>query len=263
MSLTLKRQLATILLSQVLPRLRNDENTFNRILAAAVKLQKGEATDEEFRRKLDEFYAGLDLDRVKQDLDYNANCKRLSNPGGYKVGVVRLHADAPAGSWRQRYSPWGRRFYLLKHLGVDADVIIVRQDETIPPHGHYRVVSGFYVLEGEVAVRHYDRLEEIGDKVRIRKTIDTTLGPRGYTTNSEFHDNIHWLQGLAPQSFLFRLNVKGTPTETFGSPDRESQRVYVDPTGEPDQSGEIIAKYVDESAAKQLKIRPTRACVAL
>jgi hypothetical protein len=141
--------------------------------------------------------------------------------------------------------------------------MILRQDETIPPHGHYRVVSGFYVLDGEVAVRHYNRLEEVGDKVRIRKTIDATLGPCGYTTNSEFHDNIHWLQGLAPQSFLFRLNVKGTPTKTFGGTNRESQRVYIDPTGEPDESGAIVAAYVDESVAKQLKIRQMRPCVAL
>ena len=112
-------------------------------------------------------------------------------------------------------------------------------------------------------MRHYDRLEEIGDEVRVRKTFDAALGPRGYTTNSEFHHNIHWLQGLAPTSFLFRLNVKGTATKTFGGPNRQSDRVYVDPTGDPDQAGTVIAKYVDEHVAQSVENSLTYSCAEL
>jgi hypothetical protein len=260
---TLKRRLATALLARTLPRLLKDDNPLHRVLGEAMRLQIAETTDDEFRQKLDEFYAGMDLVRIESDLEYDAKRPMLLKPNGYKVNVVRLRGDAPAGSWRQRFTPWGRRFALLAHLGINADLMVLRQGATIPPHGHYRVVSGFYVVEGEIAVRHYDRVEEIGDKVRVRKAFDATLGPRGYTTNSEFHQNIHWLQGLASTSFLFRLNVKGTPTKTFGSPNRQSDRVYVDPTGEPDETGSVVAKYVDESVARQLRIRQAYSCAEL
>jgi hypothetical protein len=115
------------------------------------------------------------------------------------------------------------------------------------------VVSGFYLLEGQVAIRHYDRVEEFAQHVVVRKVIDATLDPGGYTTNSEFHHNIHWLLGLAPVSYLFRFTVTDVPVSRFSSAEREGSRIYVDPTAPPDASGLIPAPYITEEAAKRVK----------
>src|SRR5262249_24311091 len=147
--------------------------------------------EEEFRRQLERFYAGLDRPRLMEQIDFAGLAQQLNRPGGYKAAIARLRDDAAAPGW-----VWRRRFALLRHLGVRLDVLVLLGREQIPPHGHYRVVSGFYVLDGEVAVRHYDRVREEGGQVLIRPALDTVLRPGDYTTNSEYEQNIHWLCGI-------------------------------------------------------------------
>jgi hypothetical protein len=240
----MKKLLARLALRWKLPQFVKDSNRFNRLLGDAIRLQLGRLTDEEFRQELDRFYLGLDREALIQDLDFARKKERLDRPGGYKVAILSLHSDPPRGG-----KIWGRRFGLLGHLGIRSDVLVLRQGEQIPPHGHYRIVSGFYLLDGEVAIRHFDRVQEVGNAVMLRPTLDTTLGPGGFTTNSEYYHNIHWLQGIAPSSYLFRVTVAGTPTATFGGPDRQGERVYVDPSSAPDADGLIRAPYVSEQQA--------------
>src|SRR5207247_725562 len=114
-------------------------------------------------------------------------------------------------------------------------------------------VSGFYVLGGRVAIRHFDRVQEQGPLVWVRKVLDAELDPGEFATNSEFYHNIHWLYGLAPVSFLFRVTVTGTPTPTFGSAgDAANERIYLDPSGPPNAEGLIAAPYIDHAAATKV-----------
>jgi hypothetical protein len=247
-----KTQIARAALRWKLSRFLRDANPFNRLMGHAVRLQLGKTTEEQFRLELDDFFAHLDRPFIMAALDFESKARQLNQPNGYKVNILGLQEDFPAGKLPQGISIWRRRFALLNHLGIRSDVLILRKAETIPPHGHYRVVSGFYVLQGQVAIRHYDRVREEGDAVLVRKVLDITLDPGGYTTNSEFRNNIHWLFGLAPVSYLFRVTVLGTPTETFGGPGRSGDRVYLDPTGAPDSNGLITAPYISADQAKKM-----------
>src|SRR5262245_30871208 len=251
----MKNLLARVVLRWYLPRFRSDRHPFNRLLGRAIELQLGRLSEEAFRADLDHFYAGLDVDSIRRDLNLADKVKRLDVPGGYKVDVSQLHEGDKDPGPPSRLDFWGRRFGLLRRLGVRSDVLILRRGERIPPHGHHRVVSGFFLLEGRVAIRHYDRIKDCGDTLLVRKSLDTDLGPGGFTTNSEFHQNIHWLQGLDERSYLFRVTVTDTPSHTFSPGNASNSRVYVDPTGEPDESGQIVASYISEQAAKELSIR--------
>ena len=157
---------------------------------------------------------------------------------------------------------WRRRFAFLRQVGVRLDVLVLREGAQIPPHGHYGVVSGFCVLEGEVAFRHYDRVKESGESVYIRKCIDMIARPGEFATNSEYYQNIHWLCGVAPISYLFRVTVVGTQAKTFGSRQEKSERVYVDPTGSEDASGLVLAPYITHDQAASLPFYRSRAMAA-
>jgi hypothetical protein len=230
-------------------RLLSDPNPFNRLLGRATLLQFGRITEEKFREDLDNFYAQMDAGACKRDIDLAGKAARLNRPGGYKTDILGLEGDSSGSPSPGRFDLWARRFRLLRRLGIRSDVLIVRAGEQIPPHGHSRVVSGFYVMEGKVAIRHYDRVEELPQHVLLRKVVDTELSPGGFTTNSEFHHNIHWLLGVAPVSYLFRFTVTGVPVRPFGSATRENSRIYVDPTVPPDASGLIRAPYVSDREA--------------
>jgi hypothetical protein len=253
----MKNMLARALLRWYLPRFLRDPNGFNRLLGHAVELQLGRLTEEAFRLRLEDFYRQLDAVSIKEQIDFDAKAIQLGQPGGYKVDILALRTVAEPETKPRRLGFWPRRFGLLRRLGIRSDLLILRKGETIPPHGHCRVVSGFYVLEGSIAIRHYDRLNEVGDTLLVRKVLDANLEPGGFTTNSEFFQNIHWLQGLADRSYLFRLTVTDTPTAVFGKNRGSNSRLYVDPTAKPDQSEIINARYVSEDVAKRLLIRPT------
>ena len=231
----------------ILSRLLRDPNAFHRLLGNAVQLQLGRISDEEFRERLQQFYTTFDSKEWKQQVGFEPLKERIARGGSYKAQISRLAGETP-----RRFSPWSRRFALLHHLGIRADVLCLRRDEQIPPHGHHRVVSGFYVLEGTVAARNFDRVREEGDRLFIRKTLDRVLEEGDCTTNSEFYQNIHWLLGVAPASYLFRVTVTGVPSATFSDDRHGGERVYVDPRGQPDAAGIIKARYVSEPEAKQV-----------
>jgi hypothetical protein len=252
----MKKLLARTILRWYLPRFLGDAHPFHRLLGQALQMQLGRLSDDAFRQYLDEFYQQLDPASIKDDLSFEDKVQRLNRPGGYKVSITAF-GDAPRSAAKPgRFNLWQRRFGLLGRLGIRADVLILRAGEQVPPHGHYRVVSGFYLLEGQVAIRHYDRVREQEGKLLVRKVLDTELGPGGFTTNSETYHNVHWLQGLADRSYLFRVTATDTPAAAFGGMARSDSRVYVDPTGEPDETGLIAAAYVNEEAAKRLFIQP-------
>lgn len=247
-----KKRAAKILIRTQLRRLLHDTHPFNRLLGRAALLQFGEISDEDFRLDLDQFYSKLDPESCQQDIDLNGKAELLRRSGGYKTDVLDLTGDRGVAR-KSRFNLWSRRFGLLRHLGIRSDVLIVRAGGQVPPHGHSQVVSGFFVLQGEVAIRHYDRVQEFSDHVLLRKVIDTAIGPGSYTTNSEYHHNIHWLIGLAPVSYLFRFTVTDVPVRRFSSAAHSHTRDYVDPTVAPDASGLIPAPYITEAEAKQVK----------
>jgi hypothetical protein len=250
-----KRAAALTFLRLMLPKLRRDAHPLNRLLADAVQLQSGRSTDENFRKAVERFYAEVDRWALLESVGLERLRKRLDRPGGYKADIRALAENGAGGADDSKPSPlnfWGRRFGLLRHIGVRLDVLILREGEQIPPHGHYGVVSGFYVLEGEVAFRHYDRIRESGEAVFVRKSVDMVAGPGGFAANSEFHQNIHWLCGAAPASYLFRVTAAGAPVKTFGDRREKNERVYVDPTGPADGEGLILAPYIGHDAAQRL-----------
>jgi len=249
----MKKRAANLLVRAQTPRLLRDSHPFNRLWGRAALLQFGRISDEDFRRDLDRFYSQLDAAACKQDIDFSRKVEMLSRNGGYKTDVLGLRGDSSGATAPAWFDLWGRRFRLFRHLGVRSDVLAVRAGGQVPPHGHSQVVSGFFVLEGEVGIRHYDRVQEFADHVMLRKVVDMTIGPGGYTTNSEYHHNIHWLLGVAPVSYLFRFTVTDVPVRPFSSSAHSHTRDYVDPTVAPDASGLIPAPYVTEAEAKQVR----------
>jgi|SRR5579883_616390 len=248
-----KGRIAPLLVRWQLRRLLNDPVPINRLFGQAVLLKSGKMDEEDFRTNLERFYREMSPEGCREQVEFHKKKKRLSQPGSYKVDVTALRDDPSADPHRGKLDLWARRFGLLQYMGIRSDVLILRAGEQIPPHGHSGVVSGFYVLEGQVAIRHFDRIQERPGRVMLRKSVDATLGAGQYTTNSECRQNIHWLLGIAASSYLFRFTVTEVPVKRFGLARGDRSRIYVDPTAEPDAEGLICAPYISEAEAKLLQ----------
>ena len=60
----------------------------------------------------------------------------------------------------------------------------MKKGRSIVPHGHDNMCTGFIVLRGDFAGKHYDRVEDNEDHYLIKPTIDRTFKPGECSTIS-------------------------------------------------------------------------------
>src|SRR5262249_49398441 len=121
----LKKQIARLLVRSQLRRLLEHADPFNRLVGEAARLQFGETGEESFRNKLELFYANLRLDEFKRDFDFAAKTRQLNRPGGYKIDILTVREAPGTNAQHGCFNPWGRRFGLLRRMGIRSDILIV------------------------------------------------------------------------------------------------------------------------------------------
>jgi hypothetical protein len=77
----------------------------------------------------------------------------------------------------------------------------------IIPHGHRNMASCHLVLEGEFALRQYDKIEDQGSHLVIRPTVDERSLPGSASSISDDKDNVHWFRTLSDRAFTFDVIV--------------------------------------------------------
>ena len=133
---------------------------------------------------------------------------------------------------------------LPEKLDFGTFLFCLRRGQAIPPHGHYNMVTGFVVLDGQFHARHFDRLEEDEDHMLLAPTIDETFTVGSSSTISDEKDNVHWFETQSEVGYLFNVHVHHVDPA-----DAKHGRVYVDPTGAPLADGRIRAPKLDREAS--------------
>lgn len=133
---------------------------------------------------------------------------------------------------------------LPRELDFATLLFCLERGQSIPPHGHYNMVTGFVVLGGEFRARHFDRLEEHEDHMLLVPTIDETFTVGSTSTISDYRDNVHWFETRSEVGYLFNVHVHHVdPTIA------KHGRVFVDPTGAPLADGRIHAPKLDRKTS--------------
>ncbi len=127
-------------------------------------------------------------------------------------------------------------------------IFALKKDRSVVPHGHNNMATAFLVLKGQFHGRHYDRLEDEREHMIIKPTIDAQFEPGGYSTISDFRDNVHWFKATSDTAFLFNIHVLGLRTNMK----KRDGRVYVDPAGENISDGRICARKLKTAEAFRL-----------
>ena len=185
--------------------------------------------DTAFQGKLEELYKRVNLpDLLKLlDLERVAKTARLPDNGARSVGIDLAKVEGlPARLY------FGRQIFCLK------------KDRSVVPHGHSNMCTGFIILRGTFAGKHYDRVETHANHYLIRPTIDRAFKPGEFSTVSDHKDNIHWFKATSDTGFIFNIHVIGYDPTIEGS----SGRLYLDPDGEKTKAGLIVAKKMTSAA---------------
>lgn len=244
MKADLKNNIKNVLINGYHQYLQYSGKPFNKLLNKALLTAEGKCSQEALREELARFYQQVDDAHFRQLIRFEHNKQVLGD--NYKLDLYDVHQFGFGLTNKAQK----RLIRLLRHKNIHLDIVRLDKYTQIPPHMHSGVVSGFYVLEGKVAIRHYDQVSLSNESARIKKSIDTTLTAGSFTTNSEYKDNIHWLNSLAEETYLVRFNVTHIPNPRFPM-NKDNPRTYINPVNEQ-ALGEYDAKLIDEKAAKSL-----------
>jgi hypothetical protein len=199
-------------------------------LSQDVKGAKLKQTD--WQVKVDELFGQVDLADTLKFIDFE---KLTADIKLRDEGELSLRAKLPQVEGLPTNLVFGHQIFAL---GKDRSVV---------PHGHNNMATAFLILKGNFRGRHFDRLEDDGQHMIIRPTIDRAFAPGEHSTVSDFKDNVHWFTATSERAFIFNIHVMNVDPAK-----KESGRVYIDPNGEKLSEGRIRARRV--SAAEVFKL---------
>ena len=186
----------------------------------------------EWQKKVDELFGQVDLADTLKFLDFD---KLTANLKFRDQGELSLKPKLPQVEG------------LPTDLVFGHQVFALTKDRSVVPHGHNNMATAFLILKGTFRGRHYDRLEDDGQFMIIRPTIDRAFAAGEHSTVSDYKDNVHWFTATSDQAFIFNIHVNNV------DPDKqEPGRVYLDPNGEKLSDNRIRAKRVTSGEVYKL-----------
>ncbi len=193
-------------------------------------LKNKKLKDVDFQAKLEELYKRVDLPELLKLVELERVEKSVKYPerGAANLGIDLSKVEG-----------------LPSKLAFGKQIFAMRKGRSVVPHGHDNMCTGFIILKGDFAGKHYDRVEDHKDHYLIKPTIDRRFTPGECSTVSDNKDNVHWFQAESETGFIFNIHIMGYNPENVKLPGR----VYVDPDGEKVSGGLIVAKKITSAEA--------------
>jgi len=186
----------------------------------------------EWQQKVDGLFEHIDLADALKVLDFD---KLTANIKFRDEGELSLKPKLPKVDG------------LPTDLVFGHQVFALTKDRSVVPHGHNNMATAFLILKGTFRGRHYDRLEDDGQFMIIRPTLDRAFTAGEHSTVSDYKDNVHWFTATSDQAFIFNIHIN------YVDPDKKtSGRVYIDPAGEKLSDNRIRAKRVSAGEVYKL-----------
>ncbi len=153
----------------------------------------------EWQEAVDALYRDVPMESLLAMIDFRRLADRLTALDLGKKGEI--FADISLGPIQKTAQEAGATSAIVK-------VAHVKKGRSIPPHGHSSMVSAFLCLSGEFDVRLYDRIDDLGDDMIVRQSVDQkNAGPGSWSSISDYRDNVHWLTAKSDDCFLFTCKL--------------------------------------------------------
>lgn len=162
-------------------------------------LKVGGITPSNWQEQLSNLYAKVTLEEIISLIDFDNLIKAFNYPhrgvNTKKVTFPTL-TDLP-----KKTAFYGKLFGMKKNRAVI-------------PHGHVNMASCHYVINGEIALKQYQKIDESDNEMIITKTVDELGLPGSYSSISDEENNVHWLRATTEYAHTFDvivLDVAGKP----------------------------------------------------
>jgi len=186
----------------------------------------------EWQKKVDSLFEQVDLADTLKFLDFD---KLTANLKYRDQGELSLKPKLPQVEGLPTSLVFGHQVFALT------------KDRSVVPHGHNNMATAFLILKGDFRGRHYDRLEDDGQFMIIRPSLDRGFTAGEHSTVSDYKDNVHWFTATSDQAFIFNIHIMNVDPEI-----KNTGRVYIDPNGEKLSDNRIRAKRVTSGEVYKL-----------
>jgi len=186
----------------------------------------------EWQKKVDELFEHVDLADTLKFLDFG---KLTAGIKFRDQGELSLKPKLPQVEGLPTSLVFGHQVFALT------------KDRSVVPHGHNNMATAFLILKGTFRGRHYDRLEDDGQHMIIRPTLDRAFTAGEHSTVSDYKDNVHWFTATSEQAFIFNIHIMNVDEGV-----KNTGRVYIDPNGEKLSDNRIRAKRVTPAEVYKL-----------
>jgi hypothetical protein len=186
----------------------------------------------EWQKKVDSLFEHVDLADTLKFLDFD---KLTANLKYRDQGELSLKAKLPQVEGLPTSLVFGHQVFALT------------KDRSVVPHGHNNMATAFLILKGDFRGRHYDRLEDDGQFMIIRPSLDRGFTAGEHSTVSDYKDNVHWFTAMSVEAFIFNIHIMNVDPDI-----KNTGRVYIDPNGEKLSDNRIRAKRVTSGEVYKL-----------
>ncbi|WP_026953129.1 cupin domain-containing protein [Algoriphagus mannitolivorans] len=151
-------------------------------------LKSDSITAIQWQQKIKELYAKIELEEILRFIDFDNLIKGLEYPD---LGVTTKTVKFP------------------KLIGLPEKTVFVKKifgmkkERAIIPHGHSNMASAHIILSGEMHLRHYEKIQQEGQHLIIKPTIDRIAKLGDSSSISDEKDNVHWFIANTETAFTF------------------------------------------------------------
>lgn len=154
----------------------------------SMDLQSGKITPGQWQAKIQELFDRVEAAELIARIDFDRLIQGFEYPD---LGVNTKWVKFPELEG------------LPEKLAFHSKIFGMKRDRAIIPHGHHNMVSCHYVLQGELWLRHYDKIEEDATHMIIEPTIDQRAPVGSHSSISDEKNNIHWLRATTETAFTY------------------------------------------------------------
>ncbi|REJ78291.1 MAG: hypothetical protein DWQ47_02180 [Acidobacteria bacterium] len=141
-----------------------------------------------WQEKIEALFSRIELKDLLKDIDFETLRKRVEMPD---LGVGTAPVVFPVIDGLPEKTVFVKKIFGMK------------KGRAIVPHGHSNMASAHLILAGGFHMRHFEKLEDKGDSLLIRPTLDKNVKPGDASSISDEKDNVHWFIAESDESYTF------------------------------------------------------------
>lgn len=163
-------------------------------------LKKEAITTTEWQDLIDSLYREIELSELLRFIEFDRLKKGFEYPD---LGVNTKRVSFPKLTGLPDQTVFVKKIFGMK------------KDRAIIPHGHSNMASAHLILEGEMHLRHFEKIRSEEASLIIQPTIDKQASPGTYSFISDEKDNIHWFIANTETAFTFDVIMLDLNNEPY------------------------------------------------